>query len=312
MSLLGFQLALRDLIASPDLCLGLRASPEGVLARYDLSGREQRRLVNVVRQRGMSVNCTLYRVNRVTPIYTLLTMTCHLLGNDLRREMDAFWASSEATTLQFKHEIHQFAVFIRRRLREGILVNPYIEEVLDFEQAVNVVQYLHRQEISERLAECESSVSDSTDLRLHPLVRLIPFRHDPERLLPALADLEPSPVDMPQGEYYLLVDARLDEIDVGVLPLELGRSLHQVVSEHRPLQRPVYEVAKSSGLTISAESHDRLSYDRLIELHRAKTSPLQRPWIQRDTTFVLNPRILEGDGLPSAEPSGVVKRRLAL
>ena len=68
MSIAAFQQALCDLIASPRLCRELRAAPDGVLAHYELTERERTRLMQAVRQPGMSTNCTLYRSNRVTPI----------------------------------------------------------------------------------------------------------------------------------------------------------------------------------------------------------------------------------------------------
>jgi hypothetical protein len=84
MSVASFQQALCDLIASPRLCLALRAAPEEVLENYELSARERARLCEAVWQRGMSTNCSLYRANRVTPLYMLLTYTCRSLGDQLR------------------------------------------------------------------------------------------------------------------------------------------------------------------------------------------------------------------------------------
>jgi hypothetical protein len=47
MSLASFQGALCDLIASPGLCLAVRADPDATLARYELSGLERKRLANL-------------------------------------------------------------------------------------------------------------------------------------------------------------------------------------------------------------------------------------------------------------------------
>ena len=69
MSVASFQQALCDLIASPSLCRALRSDPDDVMANYELSDRERRRLVEAVWQRGMSTNCSLYRSNRVTPLH---------------------------------------------------------------------------------------------------------------------------------------------------------------------------------------------------------------------------------------------------
>jgi len=70
MTMQAFQQAMCDLVASPDLCLMLVQSPEQVLGRYDLSDRDRRRLIAIVQQRGMLVNCSLYRANRLSPIYS--------------------------------------------------------------------------------------------------------------------------------------------------------------------------------------------------------------------------------------------------
>jgi hypothetical protein len=93
MSVASFQQALCDLIASPVLCKALRAAPDDVMAGYELSPRERTRLVEAVWQRGMSTNCSLYRSNRVTPLYTMLNATCRSLGDQFAPLLDAFWSS---------------------------------------------------------------------------------------------------------------------------------------------------------------------------------------------------------------------------
>src|SRR3981081_119963 len=94
MTLLGYQRALTTMIASPELCLRVRSDPNAALANYDLTPREHRRLAAVARQTGMSTSCTLHRVNRMTPIYSYLPLTCLLLGDDLMRETELFWSMS--------------------------------------------------------------------------------------------------------------------------------------------------------------------------------------------------------------------------
>src|ERR1051326_2171080 len=96
MTMEAFQRAMCDLVASPDLCIALLESPEEVLGRYDLSERDRRRLVEVVQQPGMFVNCSLYRANRLSPIYNLVPRTCFLLG-------DALVADRKSTCLNSSH-----------------------------------------------------------------------------------------------------------------------------------------------------------------------------------------------------------------
>jgi len=107
MTLAAFQQALCDLIASPDLSLAARAGTADVFGRYDLSDRERVRLVQIVWQAGMSTNCTLYRSNRVTPIYTLLHHTCFILGDRFKHELDDYWEATELRDLEFKREIER-------------------------------------------------------------------------------------------------------------------------------------------------------------------------------------------------------------
>src|SRR5262249_28404125 len=70
MTLLGYQQALCDMVASPALCVRVRKDPTSALSSYDISPKERGRLSAVAHQRGMSTNCTLHRLNRMTPIYS--------------------------------------------------------------------------------------------------------------------------------------------------------------------------------------------------------------------------------------------------
>jgi hypothetical protein len=227
-SLPAFQRAFCDLIASPDLCIRLRASPDEVLAGYDLSPRERRRILGIARQRGMSVNCTLYRVNRVTPLYTLLPRTCSLLGERLAEELEAFWRQSE-TDLQYGPELERFARFLRGRVASGELVSPLLAEMLEFELAWNSLRYVPRRAI---LADIESAAARGAEagVRVNPLVRVVRFAHDPVAVLRLVADgaggeqageLEP-------GEHYLLLDATTPQIELRPLEPRLARALRQV------------------------------------------------------------------------------------
>ena len=92
MSIAEFQRAFADLIASPERCVALREGNADVLADYDMTRREKRRLEAMVQHEAMSVNCSLYRVNRLIPVYSVLPHSCRLLGDRLMVELDAFWA----------------------------------------------------------------------------------------------------------------------------------------------------------------------------------------------------------------------------
>lgn len=213
MSLLSFQKALTDLIASPQLCMQLRNDPQTVLQRYDLTNRERLRLRTVVYQRGMSVSCTLYRVNRITPVYTMLPYTCFLLGAQLMPVIEEFWAIDNRSDLQFKREISIFGEFLLQKLLSGELVNPYLREIVVMELAINELKFLPRELLME---------NNNEETGLHPLVRLVPFDHSPAPLLTALAGMQLPEQEEETGEYWLMLDHREEELSFRALPHKSG------------------------------------------------------------------------------------------
>ncbi len=102
MSIAEFQRAFADLIASPERCVALREGRHGRARglRHDACAR-RKRLETMVHHEAMSVNCSLYRVNRLIPVYSVLPHSCRLLGDRLMDELDAFWAASRHATLQY-------------------------------------------------------------------------------------------------------------------------------------------------------------------------------------------------------------------
>ena len=116
MSIAEFQRAFADLIASPDRCVALREGATDVLAGYDMTLREKKRLETMVHHEAMSVNCSLYRVNRLIPVYSVLPHSCRLLGDRLMDELDAFWAASRHATLQYRWESWRFGLWLEERI----------------------------------------------------------------------------------------------------------------------------------------------------------------------------------------------------
>ncbi|PSL49103.1 hypothetical protein CLV51_101433 [Chitinophaga niastensis] len=213
MSLLSFQKALTDLIASPQLCLQVRAHPAETLSRYDLTPREVTRLKTVVHQQGMSVSCTLYRVNRITPIYTMLPYTCLLLGPALIPLAEEFWEICNKSDLQFKREITLFGDFLLQQITTGSLQNPYLGEIVAMELAINELKFLPR------TALLNAPVNEEG---LHPLIRLVPFDHEPEPLLIELSRMQIPPFTAGTGEYFLVIDHREEELSFSTLPRKTG------------------------------------------------------------------------------------------
>ena len=193
MTLLGYQQALCDLVASPSLCLRVRADA-ATLDAYDLTDRERRRLSTVVAQPGMSTSCTLYRVNRITPLYSYLPLTCALLGDDLIVEAERYWSQGKPGDLQFGPETQRFAQFLRDRFAAGALASPYVGEVLELELAANALRW-----------------------GADPPRRTVRFAHEPEPLLAALAEDRAPPPELPEGDYLVELDASGGELRISAL-----------------------------------------------------------------------------------------------
>jgi hypothetical protein len=224
MTLAAFQRALCELIASPDLCIEVRAGGTAIFDRYELSPRERARLLDIVSQRGMSTNCTLYRSNRVTPVYTLLHYTCLVLGDDLKDTLEHYWAGAALTDLEFKHEIDRFSHFLKARIATSAIVDPFLEEVLDFELAVNGLRFAPRREILRQLGDRCPEAGSLTPGPLHPLARVVRFRHDPAALLDSLAH-DRVPRELPEAEAFLLLSVVGDSLSATALEPGAGRRL---------------------------------------------------------------------------------------
>jgi hypothetical protein len=251
MSMQGFQKALCDLVASPDLCILLRESPEEVLARYELTARDRRRLVDVVQQRGMAVNCSLYRANRLSPIYNLMPHTCFLLGDALMDEATEFWKDFEETRIQFNEEVEKFGDFLRRRIELGLLQGTVLAEVLEYELALNELRYSQRLEILSHLQHREAAFDQSSRIGLHPLVRILLFIHEPGRLLQLLNERQPPPYELAEGEFWLLLDGKNEELESKRIDPDLGRLLAAIeAGTELPLGDDDVEVLIEAGLTV--------------------------------------------------------------
>lgn len=110
--LVDFQTALADLTASPALCRNVRANPEVLRKRYDLTDKEWRRLVGIVGSKGMEANCMLYRANRLAPVALNLPETCSALGTRLATLLSAYWNAEPVTNVHFLIEADRFCRFL--------------------------------------------------------------------------------------------------------------------------------------------------------------------------------------------------------
>ena len=228
MTMEAFQQAMCDLVASPDLCLRLVQSPDEVLGRYDLSDRDRRRLVAVVQQPGMLVNCSLYRANRLAPIVNLIPHTCFVLGDALLDEATEFWEGFKETRLQFHEEVTKFGDFLRRRIEKGFLQNPILGEVLEYELALNEFRYIPRLDVLSRLESSKTVATESKCVHLHPLTRVVLFRHEPRQLLGLLDERRLPPYELAEGEFWLLLDGKGEEVEIKLIDPGVGRLLKTI------------------------------------------------------------------------------------
>lgn len=218
MSLLGFQRALADMVGSPNLARAVRTGAAD-LSVYELTPKERARLEAVAAQHGMEVNCTLYRTNRLTPVVLLLPFTCFVLGERMKWIAERFWGDQK-TDLQFRGEVERFAAFLRELLDSGELEDAVLEEVLEFELATNDLRFAPRRQIVTRIAgDVGNAVS------LHPLVRLVRFRHEPARLLQLLAQMAPPPYELEEGDFPVVLVAGAEELEVRRIEPELAAVL---------------------------------------------------------------------------------------
>ncbi|MCU1266389.1 MAG: hypothetical protein JWM21_2707 [Acidobacteria bacterium] len=185
MSLQAFQRALVDLTLAPRQTRRLICGDLTILEPYDLDERELRRLLDVVQQPGMSLNCTIARGNRFDAIGEIFPMTCVLLEPVLRDLLDELWESHRPTNYQFAGEEEAFAGIVRRKLESGEVSIPYLDEIFAYECLCwELAQHMRNQ------AETDIEVS-----------AIIEFQHPPDLLLPPLSELTAPPPGLPEGVY---------------------------------------------------------------------------------------------------------------
>lgn len=130
-----FQQALVDLTASPELCNCARRDPGLLRETYDLTEREWRRLVGIVRHPGMACACMVYRANRLAPLALNLPRTCKALGEQLRPLAEAYWSEFPEGNVHFYIETDRFCRFLKLEIAEGWGVGEGVEDILDEEWA---------------------------------------------------------------------------------------------------------------------------------------------------------------------------------
>ena len=167
MSQRAFQATLARLVIDPRFRSRVVARGEVALGK-DLTDIERRRLIAAAAHKGLDITRTLHNAWRLSKILSMLPFTCALLGQGrFVREVSAFWRKRLPRSLHFFEEALAFCDYLDARLRSGLRVT-YLEEVVAYERA-RVELYLSR----------------VTGAPISP--RRVEFRHDPQRLIDALA-----------------------------------------------------------------------------------------------------------------------------
>lgn len=123
-------------------------------------------------------------MNRITPLYSYLPLTCALLDDALIREAEHYWVEAKPADLQFGPETLRFSEAFRRRAEDGEIENPFLIEVLELELAANALRW---------------GAEGAT--------RSVRFVHDPRPVLEALADgRQPDADSIATGEYTVGLD----------------------------------------------------------------------------------------------------------
>jgi len=233
MSLRGFQQAVAELVTRDAVWNQAVQDLDGVLARFDLSDRERRRVAALVSQRGMHLNRQLYRANRAAPLLTLLPLSCFLLGGHLRAELDRFWAATESEP-RFGVEALRFGEFVHQRLSRGELLVPALADTLAFE--ISCVQL--------QLPAEPGAAPWVTDR-----LRVLRFEYDPLPLLQRISAREPPPYEVDRGEFWLLLDARDGSWQIRCLDADVASALEQV--QARPMADWPAETLAAAGVSLA-------------------------------------------------------------
>jgi hypothetical protein len=224
MSVLSFQQALCDMIASPWLHKEGMTQPDIFLHTYDLTPLEEKRLLSVMHQKGMAVNHLLYKSNRITPIYSMLPYTTLLLDKDFLTLTDEYIQLYEEADLQFSRELELYLSFLEGKIKAGLISNIYVNEILHFEAALTELRFAPRNKIAESLLNTRFS-ERFVNWMVHPLIRVVVFDHSPAELFEQLAEKKKVSEEPASGRYYLVVDGKKEEPELRVIHPEIGKLL---------------------------------------------------------------------------------------
>ena len=197
------------------------------------------------------------RLDRSSPIHTLLPFTCLALGGRLGIELDSFWKSVGFADLAFDAVIERFAHFLKRRVENGTLRIYFLPELLDFELAAHELRFTARGPYLDggKPREPRVLVQRGAQLELHPLMRVSRFPCDAEALFETLAHGDCIDCNVRSHESFLLISVLRDgnpEI-IHVAPA-LGRKLWALQCVGRFCGAEA-DVAAANGLCAEQRPH---------------------------------------------------------
>lgn len=168
------------------------------------------------------------RLDRSSPIRTLLPYTCLSLGGRLEGELATFWKSVGFANLAFEAVLERFAHFLKRRVENGTVRIYFLPELLDFELAAHELRFTARAPYLEggEPREPHVLVQRGTRLELHPLMRVSRFPCEAEALFETLAQGDCIDCNVRSHETFLLLSVLRDP-NPEVVPVApaLGRKL---------------------------------------------------------------------------------------
>ena len=168
------------------------------------------------------------RLNRSSPILTLLQYSCLALGGRLDGELASFWKSVGYADLPFDAAIGRFAHFLKRRVENGTVRINFLPELLDFELSMHQLRFTSRAPYLERGEPREPRVlvQRGTKLELHPLMRVSRFPCDAQALFETLRHGDCIHCNVRSYETFLLLSALRDSApEVRPVAPALGRKL---------------------------------------------------------------------------------------
>jgi len=217
MSIAQFQKALYQMIADIPTCIAVRSGNKKFLSNFELTNKERRRLLSVSMQPGMNTNCTLFRMNRVTPLYTSMPNICKMLQKKLLDILLEFWEKHPKSTLQYKEEIKLFYFFLKNKIEDNSISIQYLDKILEFEGKINELRF---------------DDSYTTEPRgkyiLSKHLRLIKWNCDPSILLENIAEENYKFPNLPEETHYLLVENSSENLELKMINNSLGTILENL------------------------------------------------------------------------------------